>query len=497
MSQKSETPQKAQTARRSDLIRKFEPETAPADDPDALVTAEQIEDFALQDDYALNPRYISLVIDAADRGDGLRLRELLDALHPADVADLLGFLSEDYREQIIPWIPSGALGDILPELDEDIREEVIETLHTEDIAEVLRELESDDATAVFEDLEEERQKAVLAALPETEREAMVTSLTFDEETAGRLMQREVIAAPAFWTVGQAMDHMREASDDLPELFFDVYVVDPSYKPVGAVPVSLLVRSPRDTLLSALMGPTTEIVIDQDQEEVAYIFEKYHLISAPIVDKGGRLVGQITVDDIVNIIQEESQEDMLALAGVTEQGRDASTFGIARSRFWWLLINLGTAVLASIVIGAFQDSIARIVALAVLNPIAASMGGNAGTQTLTVAVRALATRELNAANLLRTVWREIAAGVLNGVAFAVVMGAITVLWFHDPVMAVVIGAAMVINLFAAAVAGILIPLGLDRMGYDPAASATVFVTTVTDCVGYFSFLGLATLVLLHH
>lgn len=489
MSQKSETPKKAE------LIRKFEPElSAPA--PEALMTAEQIGDFALNDDYALNPRYISLVIDAADRGDGMRLRELLDALHPADVADLLGFLSEDYREQIIPWIPSRAMGDLLAELDDDIREEVIKTLHTQDIAEVLQELESDDATAVFEDLEEDRQKAVLAALPETEREAFVTSLTFEEETAGRLMQREVMAAPAFWTASQALEHIRESSLDLPELFFDIYVVDPSYKPVGALPVSLLVRSPRERLLSDLMTATTEISVDQDQEEVAYIFEKYHLISAPVVDKAGRLVGQITVDDIVNIIQEESQEDMLALAGVSEQGRDATTLGIARSRFWWLLVNLGTAVLASSVIGLFQDSIARIVALAVLNPIVASMGGNAGTQTLTVAVRALATRELNAANLLRTVWREIAAGVLNGLAFAVIMGAVTVVWFHDWQMAAVIGAAMIINLFAAAVAGITVPLALERMGYDPAASATVFVTTVTDCVGFFSFLGLATLILLH-
>ncbi len=492
MSQKSDTPKKAE------LIRKFEPDPNAAAITDSrLVTAEQIEDFALGDDYALNPQYISLVIDAADRGDGMRLRELLDALHPADVADLLGFLSEDYREQVIPWIPSDAIGDILPELDEDIREEVIETLHTEDIAEVLQELDSDDATAVFEDLEEHQQKAVLAAMPETEREAFVTSLTFEEETAGRVMQREVMAAPSFWSVGQTIDHMRETSADLPELFFDIYVVDPSYKPVGALPVSLLLRSQRDAQLASLMEPTTEITVDQDQEEVAYIFEKYHLISAPVVDTSGRLVGQITVDDIVNIIQEESQEDMLALAGVSEQGRDASTLGIARSRFWWLMINLGTAVLASGVIGLFQDSIAKIVALAVLNPIVASMGGNAGTQTLTVAVRALATRELNAANLLRTVWREIAAGVLNGIAFAIVMAAITVLWFHDWKMAEVIGAAMVINLFAAAVAGILIPLGLDRLGYDPAASATVFVTTVTDCVGFFSFLGLATLILLHH
>ncbi|MDI7775039.1 magnesium transporter [Asticcacaulis sp. EMRT-3] len=484
MSQKTETPPT------DDLL------TNQREDGSALNTPEAIEDFALKDDYALNPRYISLVIDAADRGDGLRLRELLGALHPADIADLLGFLSQDYREEVIPWIPSDALADILPELDDDIREEVIGTLHPQDLAEVLQELDSDDAAAVFEDLEADQQKAVLAAMPEAERAAIVTSLAYEEETAGRLMQREVVAAPSFWHVGQTIDRLRENGDDLPELFFDIYVIDPSHKPIGALPVSVLMRSRRDVALSALMEPITEIRVDQDQEEVAYIFEKYHLISAPVVDSSGRLVGQITVDDIVNIIQEESQEDMLALAGVSsDSGRDASIFGVVKSRFWWLLINLFTAVLASSVIGLFQDAIAKLVALAVLNPICASMGGNAGTQTLTVAVRALATRELNAANLLRTVWREIAAGVLNGLAFAVVMGLVTMLWFHDWKMALVIGMAMIINLFAAAVAGILIPLGLDRMGYDPAASATVFVTTVTDCVGFFSFLGLAVIILL--
>jgi magnesium transporter len=489
MSQKTDAPSDSANLRDDETL------TRGPDDGAELSTPEAIEDFALGDDYALNPEYISLVIDAADRGDGMRLRELLDALHPADIADLLGFLSEDYREEVIPWIPADDIAEILTELDEDIREEVVETLHPQDLAEVLQELDSDDAAAVFEDLEEDQRLAVLAVMPEAERAAIGASMAYEEETAGRLMQREVMAAPSFWSVGQTIDRMREGGDDLPELFFDIYVLDPSHKPLGAVPVSVLMRARREMALTQLMDPVTEIRVDQDQEEVAYIFEKYHLISAPVVDSSGRLVGQITVDDIVNIIQEESQEDMLALAGVSDSGRDASIFGVVKSRFWWLLINLGTAVLASSVIGLFQDAIAKLVALAVLNPICASMGGNAGTQTLTVAVRALATRELNAANLLRTVWREIAAGVLNGLAFALVMGLVTMLWFHDPKMALVIGLAMIINLFAAAVAGILIPLGLDRMGYDPAASATVFVTTVTDCVGFFSFLGLAVIILL--
>jgi magnesium transporter len=282
---------------------------------------------------------------------------------------------------------------------------------------------------------------------------------------------------------------------LPELFFDVYVVDPANKPLGAAPVSRLLQSRPNILLSEIMEPVTEIPVDMDQEEVAYIFDKYHLISAPVVEPGGRLVGQITVDDIVGVIQEESEEDMLALAGVSDPGRGASIVEIARSRFWWLLINLGTAVLASGVIALYQGSIEKLAALAVLNPIAASMGGNAGTQTLTVAVRALATKELNAANLIAAVWREIAVGLLNGVGFFVLISLITYFWFHDLKMALVAGLAMIINLVAAAVAGILLPLGLDRLGFDPAASSVVFLTTVTDCIGYFSFLGLATLIIL--
>ncbi len=357
-------------------------------------------------------------------------------------------------------------------------------------------MDSDDAADVVDDLEDHVRGQVLAAMSAVDRASIETSLAYGDETAGRLMQREVVAAPQFWTVGQALDHVRGAGDDLPDLFFDIYVVDPANKPLGAAAISRLIKSRLDAPLSEIMEPVTEIPVDMDQEEVAYIFDKYHLISAPVVEAGGRLVGQITVDDIVGVIQEESQEDMLALAGVYDAGRGATIFGITRSRFWWLLVNLGTAILASSVIGLFQGSIAKLAALAVLNPIAASMGGNAGTQTLTVAVRALATKELNAANLLITIWRETAVGLLNGVAFAVVMGLVTLAWFHDPTMALVAGLAMVINLFAAALAGILLPLAMDKMGFDPAASTVVFLTTVTDCVGYFSFLGLATILLLH-
>jgi len=466
--------------------------TAP--DDDKLAAQEALEDFALQDDYALNPEYVEQVIDAADRGDEARLRELVEALHPADVADLMGFLSPAYREALIPLLAPGDLAEILTELDTNIRETVLESVATDTLASALGDLDSDDAADVVDDLEDDKRDAVLAAMSEGDRTAIQTSLAYGEETAGRLMQREVIASPPFWTVGQALEHVRQAPD-LPELFFDVYVVDPSFRPLGAAPLSRLVTAKPDTLMTQVMEPVIEIAIDMDQEEVAYAFEKYRLISAPVVDAGGRLVGQITVDDIVGIISEENQEDILALAGVSDTGRDASIMEMAQSRFLWLFVNLGTAIVASSVIALFQASIVKLVALAVLAPIVASMGGNAGTQTLTVAVRALATKELSAANMLRTIWRETAVGVMNGFLFAVLIGAVAGFWFHDAPLGLVIGLAMVIELFAAALAGILIPLGLEKLGYDPAVSSAIFLTTVTDVVGFFSFLGLAVLILL--
>jgi magnesium transporter len=458
-------------------------------------TGRTLEDLALRDDYALNPAYVAWVVDAADRDDPERLRELLDALHPADVADLMGFLSAEYREQLLPIIDPNELPDILSELDTNIREEVLEDVSPATLARVLEELDSDDAADVLDDLDEDRRGAVLAAMSDVDRAAIETSLAYEDETAGRLMQREVMAAPMFWTVAQAMEHVRAAADDLPDLFFDVYVVDPSFRPVGAVPLSTLLKARMDAQLEQVMEAVTEIDVGMDQEEIAYIFQKYHLISAPVTDQGGRLVGQITVDDIVGVISEESQEDILALAGVSDAGRDADVMEVARSRMGWLVVNVFTALLASSVISLFQNQIAALVSLAVLMPIVASMGGNAGTQTLAVAVRALATRELTAANALRIVGREATVGVINGGTFALIMAAVAFFWFHQPLLSLVIGLAMVVNLIAASLAGILVPLTLNRLGYDPAVSSSVFVTTVTDVVGFFTFLGLAALILL--
>ncbi|MDO1560299.1 magnesium transporter [Brevundimonas sp. 2R-24] len=461
----------------------------------AATPGDDLEDIALGEDYALTSEYVEMVVDAADRGDGMRLRDLLSALHPADVADLMGFLSQAHRSEVLPWVPPALLAETLPELDDGIREDILEEVTPGALAEALQELDSDDAAALVEDLDAERRREVLAAMPESERAVIESSLAYGEDTAGRLMQREVMAAPQFWTVGQTIDHMRAQGDDLPELFFDIYVVDPGFKPVGGVPVSHLLRARREVALSELMEPINEVAVDLDQEEVAYVFEKYHLISAPVVDQSGRLVGQITVDDIVNIIQEENQEDILALAGVSDAGRDAGVMDVVRSRFPWLAVNLGTALIASTVIALYRAEIEQLVALAVLMPIVASIGGNAGTQALAVAVRALSNRELNASNTLRVVSRELMVGLLNGVGVALLLGGATWLWFREPALSLTIGLAVIINLMAAALAGTLAPLLLDRMGRDPAVSSPVFVTWATDTIGFFSFLALAGLILL--
>ena len=456
---------------------------------------EDLEDLALGEDYALNPDFVAMVVDAIDRGDAERLRELLAALHPADVADLMGFLSSDYRAEVVAHLDPEALAEILSELDTEIREDVLEHVPSAILAKALGEMDSDDAVDVVDDLEDDKRAQVLAALPEMERSAIESSLAYEDETAGRLMQREVVWAPQFWTVGQTIEHFLKEGDELPELFFDVYVVDPSHKPVGAVPVSHLLRARRDAPLAQIMEPISEIPVQMDQEEVAYIFDKYHLISAPVVEPGGRLVGQITVDDIVGVIQDESEEDILALAGVSDAGRDAGVLGIVRSRLPWLILNLLTATVAVSVIAAFQNEIAKLVTLAILMPIVASLGGNAGTQTLAVAVRALANRELNASNAMRVFLRELGVGVVNGATLAAIMSVAVFLWFHDLRLSLTVGLALIVNVSIAAVVGTLVPLTLDRLGRDPAVSSSVFVTFVTDFMGFLSFLGLAAVILL--
>ena len=455
----------------------------------------EIDHDALDDDYVLTASFVEKVVDASDAGDGPKLNSLLEDLHPADVADLMGFLTAEHRAVVVLWLPADLLAETLPELDDNIREEVLERVPHLILAEALQELDSDDAAAVVEDLEDDQRERVLAAMPEVDRAAIESSLRYTEDSAGRMMQREVMAAPSFWNVGDTIDHIRKQGEDLPELFFDIYVVDPSNKPIGGLPVSGLLRAPRSVALVDLMEPINEIAVDQDQEEVAYIFEKYHLISAPVIDAAGRLVGQITVDDIVNIIQEENREDILRLAGVSDEDRGSSVSEIVRGRVPWLAINLATAVLGSIVISWFEGTIKDVVALVILLPIVSAIGGNAGTQALTVTVRALATRELNSSNTSRTFRRELVVGFANGLVLAPLIGTAAGLWFQDWRIGAVIAAAMVLNLLVAATVGVLTPVTLSKLKFDPAVSSAVFVTATTDFFGFLIFLGLATLVLI--
>lgn len=450
---------------------------------------------ALGEDYALTASFVEKVVDAADDGDGMRLRGLLEDLHPADVADLMGFLTAEHRAVVVQWLPPDLLADTLPELDDGIREEVLERVPHLTLAEALQELDSDDAAAVVEDLEDDQREKVLAAMPEVDRAAIESSLGYPEDSAGRLMQREVMAAPQFWNVGDTIDHVRRQGEELPELFFDIYVVDPLNRPVGGVAISRLLRAPRETPLSELMEPVNVIDVDVDQEEVAYIFEKYNLISAPVVDTGGRLVGQLTVDDIVHIIQEENREDILRLAGVSDEDRSSGVLEIVRGRVPWLGVNLFTAMLGASVIALFEGTIQQIVALAVLMPIVSAIGGNAGTQALTVTVRALATRELTSSNAARTFWREMTVGLANGLVLAPLVGLAAGFWFGDWRLGAVIAAAMILNLLVAATVGVLTPLTLSKLKFDPAVSSAVFVTATTDFFGFLIFLGLATVVLL--
>jgi len=428
-------------------------------------------------------------------GDADRLRALFEPLHPADIADLLEQLDRGPRRELLMLAGDLVDGEVLSELEEDLRESVIDFLPQEQLAEAVRELESDDVVDLLEDLDEPQQEALLDVLEAGDRVAVERALSYPEYSAGRLMQREVVTAPEHWTVGDAIDHLR-ARDDLPGQFYHLILVDPRFRPVAYVTLGRLMSSARGVALSDLTEDSFRtFTVDEPEGDVAYAFNQYHLISAPVTDPDGRLVGVITIDDAMAVLDEEHEEDVFRLAGVGDESLSNSTFEIVRRRFPWLAVNLATAILASIVIAVFEDVIAAVVALAVLMPIVASMGGNAATQSMTVAVRALATRDLTGSNALRVVRRESVAGLLNGMIFAVIMGVVGLIWFGEPMIGVVIAIAMVINLLVAGLAGVLVPLALEKAGVDPALASGTFVTTVTDVVGFFVFLGLASMVLL--
>ncbi len=454
-------------------------------------------DAGREDDaYALDRKAISAILYAVDTDNQSSLIELMDPLHAADIADILEQINTHDRARLIRLYDREFDGEILSELDEAIREEVISVLKPQVLAEAVRELESDDVVDLVEDLGEPQQEAILEVLEDADRVAVEQALSYPEYSAGRLMQREVVMAPEHWTVGQAIDYLR-SSENLPEQFYHIVLVDPRLHPVGNVTLGKLMRTRREVGLMDLKEDVFQVIpVTQDEADVAYAFNQYHLISAPVVDEEGRLVGVITIDDAMVVLDEEHEEDILRLAGVGEESSLSDrVIETTKRRFPWLFVNLVTAILASMVIAQFDAAIAQLVALAVLMPIVASMGGNAGTQSLTVAVRAIATKDLTGSNVRRVILREVSVGLINGLIFAVVMGIVGLIWFGSPALGYVIAAAMVINLVVAGFAGTVIPVILDRIGIDPALASGAFVTTVTDVVGFFAFLGLAVVVLL--
>ncbi len=448
------------------------------------------------DAYALDRRTVASILYAVDIDDREKLSELMDPLHPADIADLLEQINPYDRSHLIRLYDKEFDGDILSELDEAIREEVIGVLRPDVLAEAVRDMDSDDVVDLLEDLEEPQQETILDALEDSERLAAEQALAFPENSAGRLMQREVVMAPEHWSVGQAIDFMR-ASDDLPEQFYHVIIVDPRLRPLAHVALGKLMATRREVPLKDITEEEFHIIpVEQDEEDVAYAFNQYHLISAPVVDADGRLVGVITIDDAMVVLEEEYEEDMLRLAGVSDESSlSDSVAATSRRRLPWLAVNLCAAICASLVISQFEAAIDQLVALAILMPIVASMGGNAGTQSLTVAVRALATRDLTGSNVWRVIRRELLVGMLNGLCFAIVLGVVGMMWFDSTLLGVVIGSALIVNMIIAGFAGTVVPVLLDRMGIDPALASGTFVTTTTDVMGFFIFLGLASVVLL--
>ncbi len=445
--------------------------------------------------YEIDGTLIDAVLDAVDACDRDALVTLLAPFHAADIADIYEQISPKERSAFIALWGKDFDGEVLAEMDEGLLDDVFEDLSDETVTEAVKDLETDDVVDLIEDLDEPQQERVLGALDSSDRAAVEHALQYPEYSAGRMMQRELVMAPEHWTVGEVIDDLR-SDKDLPEQFYDVMIVDPKLRPVGKVPLSSLMSSARDTKLTDIMDEEFRTIpVLQDQEDVAYAFNQYNMVSAPVVDADNRLVGVITIDDAMEVLDEHAEEDIKRLAGVGDESLTDNILSTSRQRFPWLAVNLVTAIGASIVIAQFSATIKAIVALAVLMPIVASMGGNAGTQTLTVAVRALATKDLTPANAWRIIRRELFVGLLNGLLFAFIIGIIGYYWYALPMLGVVLGLAMVGNLVVAGLAGILVPLGLDKIGIDPALASGAFVTTVTDIVGFFAFLGLASILLL--
>ncbi len=460
--------------------------------------ANEVELSHEQEDFSLSDNKIREISQWLQEGHIAKIQEACFVLNAPNIAELLSKIDDDARYQLVNVLADNLSVDVFNYLENNVSIPILEKMDIQRIAVLINEMDSDDALSLIEDLNPDHQKDILRSLSRTMRVVLEEGLTFPEDSAGRLMQREIVAVPQFWTVGKTLDYMRAANHALPQEFYNIFIVNPLHKVIGVIPLSRLICSKRPIKVEDLLEEEDlhTVIATTDQEDVAFLFRKYGLVSAPVVDEDQRLLGVITFDDIVDVIDEEAEEDFLKLGGVS-RNTDIyrAALDTARSRFSWLAVNLLTAIMASVVIGFFEASIQQVVALAVLMPIVASMGGNAGTQTLAVTVRALATKELSAANTARVVGKEVMVGALNGFVFAVITGVVTWLWFSSPILGVVIAMAMLLNLIAAGLAGITIPLAFSRMGLDPALASTVFLTTITDVLGFFAFLGLASLVLL--
>lgn len=450
---------------------------------------------AEQDEEGLDPRRVAAVLDAVRDEKPADLLALLGEMHPADVADLLEQIGTAAREELLRLAPQVIDGEVLSELDESIREEVIAALPEKTLTDAVRELDSDDVVDIIEDLDAPGRGAVLAALDAVDRVAVEQSLSYPEYSAGRLMQREVVAVPEHWTVGDAIDHLRSAAS-LPDQFYHVLLTDPRMRPTGYVTLGRLLSANRGVRLKDILEDSFRTIEPTMPEgDVAYLFNQYHLISCPVVDKGGRLIGVITIDDAMAVLDEEHGEDMLRLAGVGEDSAMSDgPLATVKQRLPWLVVNLFTASISAFVISRFEGTIAAIVSLAAVMPIVASTGGIGGTQSLAVSVRALATRDLTSANAARVVRRELMAGLLNGLGLALILGLGGALVYGEPRLGIVLGLAMIVNQIVAALGGVLVPLTLERAGLDPALASGTFVTTLTDVMGYLAFLGLATVLM---
>jgi magnesium transporter len=455
---------------------------------------QEAQGSAIDEEDRLRPEFVDRVLDAVEAGDDETARKLVQPLHPADVADLIELARRDEREGLVKALAGIISPDVLAELNDYVREDLLDEMEPQQVADIAGQLDTDDAVALIEDLDRDEQQAVLERMEPDDRAAVEEALSFPEESAGRLMQRDLCAVPEHWDVGQVIDYLR-STKDLPDDFWEVFVVSPDHHPVGTCKLSLILRMPRKTLVSEIMQrEQTLIPVDMDQEDVALRFQKYALVSAAVTDDSGRLVGMITVDDVVHIISQEAGEDITLLSGAGEGDINEPIRMTVRTRVVWLIINLAATICSASVVGLFQGEIRKYALLAALMPMVSALGGNAGTQTLAVVVRALATNQLTSSNTAWMLFREFRIAIANGIAPGVVGGIGTYAALRDPMLSAVFAVALVINSLVAGLVGVLVPLTLDKARIDPAVSSAVFVTTITDVMGFFSFLGLAAIFL---